>query len=175
MAISTRWPASPVTRPTHSPSIVARPSSSRPSSRKKSIVSPRSSTTIPTLSIRLSAMCRLYKMSPGCNNGTLRDCFVLKTSKRQHKNFRLPGSFCFGSAIQVRKHCCYHEGRRHGTVVSIYGVPLCCGFAAMLRCLRSQQWHGLSSVSEDNHVPGRLRRRECTLCKRDGHRIPGKL
>jgi hypothetical protein len=69
MAISTRWPASPVTRPAYSPSIVARPSSSRPSSWKKSIVPPRSSTTIPTLSIRLSAMRRLYRMSPRCNNG----------------------------------------------------------------------------------------------------------
>src|SRR5207248_2123499 len=46
----------------HSPSIVARPSISRPSSRKKSIVPPRSSTTIPTLSIRLSAMCPIYKV-----------------------------------------------------------------------------------------------------------------
>src|SRR4029453_15251865 len=36
--------------------MVARPSTTRPSSRKKSIVPPRSSTTIPTLSIRLSAM-----------------------------------------------------------------------------------------------------------------------
>jgi hypothetical protein len=69
MAISTRWSASPVTRPAHSPSIVARPSSSRPSSRNKSIVSPRSSTTTPTLSIRLSATPRLYKMSHRCNNG----------------------------------------------------------------------------------------------------------
>jgi hypothetical protein len=32
-------------------------------SRKKSIVAPRSSTTIPTLSIRLSAMCPIYKVS----------------------------------------------------------------------------------------------------------------
>src|SRR5262249_42801348 len=63
MAISTLWSPRPVTRPAHSPSIVARPSSSRPSSRKKSIVPPRSSTTIPTLSIRLSAMCPIYKVS----------------------------------------------------------------------------------------------------------------
>ncbi|MBB4231969.1 hypothetical protein GGD56_005861 [Rhizobium mongolense] len=41
----------------------ARPSSSRPSSRKKSIVPPRSSTTIPTLSIRLSAMFPISKVS----------------------------------------------------------------------------------------------------------------
>src|SRR4030095_4085424 len=42
---------------------MARPSSSRPSSQKKSIVAPRSSMTIPTLSIRLSAMCPIYKVS----------------------------------------------------------------------------------------------------------------
>jgi hypothetical protein len=47
------------------------PSSSRPSSRRKSIVLSRSSTTIPTLSIRLSAMCGIYKMSSGSNNGPL--------------------------------------------------------------------------------------------------------
>jgi len=39
------------------------PSSSRPSSRKNSIVAARSSTTIPTLSIRLSAMCQMYLAS----------------------------------------------------------------------------------------------------------------
>ena len=42
--------ANPVTRPAHSPSIVALPSTSRPSSPKKSIVASKSSTTIPTLS-----------------------------------------------------------------------------------------------------------------------------
>jgi hypothetical protein len=47
------------------------PSSSRPSSRRKSIVLSRSSTTIPTLSIRLSAMCGIYKMSSSSNNGPL--------------------------------------------------------------------------------------------------------
>src|SRR5919198_3239052 len=57
MAISTRWSPSPVTRPAHSPSTMARPSRSRPSSRKNSIVASRSSTTMPTLSIRLSATC----------------------------------------------------------------------------------------------------------------------
>src|SRR6266704_1067243 len=73
MAISTRWSPSPVTRPAHSPSIVARPSSSRPSSRKKSIVPPRSSTTIPTLSIRLSAMCPIYKVSSCLTTDRFRD------------------------------------------------------------------------------------------------------
>src|SRR5688572_8576993 len=57
MATSTCCSPNPVTRPAHSPSIVARPSSSRPSSLKKSIVTSRSSTTMPTLSMRLSAMC----------------------------------------------------------------------------------------------------------------------
>jgi hypothetical protein len=40
----------------------------------------------------------------------------------------------FASAVQYKSvsiHCCCHEGRRHGTVISIYGVPLCGGFAAM--------------------------------------------
>src|SRR3954447_15973670 len=64
MVISTPCSPSPVTRPAHSPSIVDRPSSSRPSSRKKSIVPPRSSTTIPTLSIRFSAIVPVSKASP---------------------------------------------------------------------------------------------------------------
>ena len=38
-----------------------RPSSSRPSSRKKSIAAARSSTTMPTLSMRLTAMLPVYK------------------------------------------------------------------------------------------------------------------
>jgi hypothetical protein len=48
-------------------------------SRKKSIVPPRSSTTIPTLSIRLSGMCPIYKVSsslttdPFCNAEARRD------------------------------------------------------------------------------------------------------
>src|SRR5580765_1627333 len=52
MAISTHWLPSPVTRPAHSPSIVARPSSSRPSSAKNEMAASRDSTTMPTLSIR---------------------------------------------------------------------------------------------------------------------------
>src|SRR4029077_13699119 len=60
MAISTRWLARPVTSPAHSPSTIPRPSSSRPSSRKNSIVAARSSTTMPTLSIRLTAMRPIY-------------------------------------------------------------------------------------------------------------------
>src|SRR5437868_7402094 len=63
VAISTRWSPSPVTRPAHSPSTMARPSSSRPSSRKNSIVAARSSTTMPMLSIRLTAMCPIYNLS----------------------------------------------------------------------------------------------------------------
>jgi hypothetical protein len=52
MAISKGWSHSPVTRPAHSPSTMARPSCSRPSSRKNAIVAGRSTTTMPTLSIR---------------------------------------------------------------------------------------------------------------------------
>src|SRR6187399_1245121 len=55
MAISTRWSRSPVTRPDQSPSIIMRPSSSRPSSAKKEIAASSDSTTMPTLSIRCSA------------------------------------------------------------------------------------------------------------------------
>src|SRR6478672_5021743 len=54
MAISTRWVPSPVMRPAHSPSTMARPSSLRPSSAKNSTAASRSSTTMPTLSIRLT-------------------------------------------------------------------------------------------------------------------------
>src|SRR5690606_27764412 len=53
MAISTRWDPSPVTRPAHSPTTMARPSSLRPSSEKNEIAASRDSTTMPTLSIRL--------------------------------------------------------------------------------------------------------------------------
>src|SRR5256885_12965138 len=60
MALSTRWSPSPVTRPAHSPSMMARPSSSRPSSLKNSMVAARSSTTMPTLSIRLRPMSSMY-------------------------------------------------------------------------------------------------------------------
>src|SRR3954452_12937983 len=55
MAISTRWSRSPVTRPDQSPSIMLRPSSSRPSSAKKEIAASSDSTTMPTLSILCSA------------------------------------------------------------------------------------------------------------------------
>src|SRR3954454_6727034 len=56
MAISTCWDPSPVTRPAHSPSIMARPSSFRPSSEKNEMAESRDSTTMPTLSIRLRAI-----------------------------------------------------------------------------------------------------------------------
>src|SRR4051812_29674627 len=65
MATSTRWLGSPVTRPAHSPSIVAWPSSSRPSSRKNAIVAGRSSTTMPTLSIR----CTVIRSRPSVSAG----------------------------------------------------------------------------------------------------------
>jgi hypothetical protein len=51
MAISTRWSPSPVTRPAHAPSTMARPSSWRPSSRRTRS-SRRGPPTMPTLSIR---------------------------------------------------------------------------------------------------------------------------
>jgi hypothetical protein len=63
MAIWTRWSPSPVTRPAHSPSTMARPSSSRPSSAKKARAASRDATTMPTLSIRVSAMCPFYNLS----------------------------------------------------------------------------------------------------------------
>src|SRR5262245_60130717 len=56
MAISTRWPRSPVTRPAHSPSMGMRPSRVRPSSVKNSMAASMFSTTMPTLSIRLTVM-----------------------------------------------------------------------------------------------------------------------
>lgn len=56
MATSTRWPPRPVTRPAHSPSATARPSSSRPSSVKKSTTAVRSSTTMPTLSMVIAML-----------------------------------------------------------------------------------------------------------------------
>src|SRR5947208_1999677 len=49
--------------PAHTPSTMARPSSSRPSSAKKEIAASRDSTTMPTLSIRVSAMRPFYTMS----------------------------------------------------------------------------------------------------------------
>ena len=49
IAISTFWEPKPVTRPAHSPSIVARPSRVRPSSSKKEMAPLRDSTTIPIL------------------------------------------------------------------------------------------------------------------------------
>src|SRR5947209_7032157 len=56
MAISTRMSRNPVTPSAQSPSIGARPSISRPSSVKNSMAASRSSTTMPTLSIRLTVM-----------------------------------------------------------------------------------------------------------------------
>src|ERR1051326_2192980 len=56
MAISRRWSRSPVTRPDQSPSMVARPSSSSPSSAKNEMALSSDSTTMPTLSIRLTVI-----------------------------------------------------------------------------------------------------------------------
>src|SRR6185503_19401225 len=63
IAISTRWPWRPVTRPDHSPSIGIRPSRTRPSSIKNSMAASRSSTTMPTLSIRLTVMLSLVALT----------------------------------------------------------------------------------------------------------------
>src|SRR5690606_10321265 len=69
MATSTRCMPSPVTRPAHSPSTMARPSSARPSSVKNAMAASRSSTTMPTLSMRLTVM----TSSPACHSsGNLR-------------------------------------------------------------------------------------------------------
>src|SRR3569832_173767 len=62
MAISTRMSRNPVTPSAHSPSIGARPSSSRPSTVKNSMAASRSSTTMPTLSIRLTVMMSPWRL-----------------------------------------------------------------------------------------------------------------
>ena len=56
IAMSDRTPSSPMRRSTERPSTCASPSNSRPSSLKKATAAARSSTTTPTLSIRLSVM-----------------------------------------------------------------------------------------------------------------------
>src|SRR5262249_37787512 len=56
MAISTRMLCNPVTPSAQSPSTGARPSSSRPSSVKNAMAASMSSTTMPTLSMRLIVM-----------------------------------------------------------------------------------------------------------------------
>src|SRR5215218_9683996 len=89
MAISTRMWRSPVTRSAQSPSIVARPSSSRPSSAKKEIAASRDSTTMPTFSIRCSVtrptlvLCRFDTLTGRAHRLTLRsrhDGFVVRSS-----------------------------------------------------------------------------------------------
>src|SRR4051812_49412279 len=59
MAISTRMPRNPVTPSAQSPPTGARPSSWRPSSVKNPTAASRSSTTMPTLSIRLTVMSQI--------------------------------------------------------------------------------------------------------------------
>src|SRR5688572_13728802 len=56
MAISTRMSRNPVTPSAQLPSIGTRPSSSRPSSVKNSMAASMSSTTMPTLSMRVTVM-----------------------------------------------------------------------------------------------------------------------
>src|SRR5437868_4354477 len=69
MAISTRMPLSPVTPSAQSPSTGARPSSSRPSSAKNSMAASRSSTTMPTLSMRLTVMMSPWRFSGAIEKG----------------------------------------------------------------------------------------------------------
>src|SRR5262245_13443429 len=63
MAISTRCVPSPVMRPAHSPSTKARPSSPRPSSVKNSMAESMSSTTMPTLSMRLTVTLSPWRLT----------------------------------------------------------------------------------------------------------------
>src|SRR3954467_8276597 len=63
MAISTRMSRNPVTPSAQSPWIGARPSSSRPSSVKNSMAASMSSTTMPTLSIRLTVMTSPWRLT----------------------------------------------------------------------------------------------------------------
>src|SRR5437762_2114357 len=65
MAISTRMSRNPVTPSAQSPSIGARPSNSRPSSVKNSMAASMSSTTMPTLSIRLTVMMSPWRLTAG--------------------------------------------------------------------------------------------------------------
>src|SRR3954468_18898792 len=63
MAISTRMSRNPVTPSAQSPSIGARPSSSRPSSLKNSMAASMSSTTMPMLSIRLTDIMAPWRLT----------------------------------------------------------------------------------------------------------------
>src|SRR3981081_3158420 len=63
MAISTRMSRNPVTPSAQSPSIGARPSSTRPSSVKNSMAASMSSTTMPTLSIRLTVTMSPWRLT----------------------------------------------------------------------------------------------------------------
>src|SRR5205807_683112 len=63
MAISTRMSRNPVTPSAQSPSIGARPSRLRPSSVKNSMAASMSSTTMPTLSIRLTVMMSPWRLT----------------------------------------------------------------------------------------------------------------
>src|SRR5439155_2593694 len=69
MAISPRMSRNPVTPSAQPPSIGARPSSSRPSSVKNSMAASMSSTTMPTLSIRLTVMMSPWRLTAGISRG----------------------------------------------------------------------------------------------------------
>src|SRR4030095_1838316 len=72
MAISTRMSRRPVTPSAPSPSTGVRPSSSRPSSVKNSMAASRSSTTMPTLSIRLTVMMAPWRLTSRITCGAKR-------------------------------------------------------------------------------------------------------
>ena len=61
ITISDRTPSSPTTRSTQPPSTGASPSDSSPSSTKNSVAAARSSTTMPTCSIRWIVMCSMVR------------------------------------------------------------------------------------------------------------------
>jgi hypothetical protein len=63
IAMSARTPSSPTTRPTQRPSTGPSPYSTSPRSTKNSVAAARSSTTMPTCSIRRIAMCSIVQDS----------------------------------------------------------------------------------------------------------------
>jgi hypothetical protein len=71
IAISSRPPSSPTTRSTQRPSTGPSPYSSSPSSTKNSVAAARSSTTMPTCSIRWIVMCSMVRI-PGSSHGVVR-------------------------------------------------------------------------------------------------------
>src|SRR5262245_50950336 len=99
MAISTRMSRNPVTPSAQSPSTGARPSSSRPSSVKNSMAAPMSSTTMPTLSIRLTVTMSPWRLTPrSAARGEQREPPV-------RWSVRLDGARSLDHLIRPRQHC----------------------------------------------------------------------